>query len=112
MKFIVEPLLDCYIVNISGLIQYSRPMIWHILDSVFSLGADQVMLASSTTMRNWTMNCQLWFQNPEGTTDYIHHRIMWFDQIYCQTLEQAELVVKRLEQLAVYHALQRDYNHG
>lgn len=109
MSYTIESQLNNHVINIPGTVKRSTDMIWHIMDSVFSLGASYVMLASSVNMRNWTISATLWYQNSKGVTDYIHHRMMNFDQIYCQTQPQAELVVLRLEQYAIVHALKKDY---
>ena len=109
MKYTIEPQLNNYAVNLTGPVRCSPDMIWTIMDGVFSLGADQIMLASSVSMRNWTINVALWYHNTQGVADYIYYRMMGFDQIYCQTLEQAELVVKLLEQQALVNALKQEY---
>ena len=79
-----------------------------ILDSVFNMGADQVMLANSQAMKNWTFQDIAWVTHPEAVVNYIYDRV-GFDQIFCQTMAQAERVVKNLEQLGVYWALHKDY---
>lgn len=79
-----------------------------ILDSVFNMGADQIMLANSQSMKNWTFQVIAWVTQPDAVVDYIYDRV-GFDQIFCQTLAQAEQVVKNLQQMDIYWALQKDY---
>jgi hypothetical protein len=89
---------------------WSKHAITTILDILFNMGADQVMLANSRIMQNWTFQVIAWAQQPDAVVNYIHARVR-FDQIFCQTMAQAEQVVKNLEQMDVYWALQRDYTH-
>ena len=81
-----------------------------ILDSVFNMGADRVMLANSQAMKNWTFDVIAWVTHPEAVVNYIYDRV-GFDQIFCQTMAQAERVVKNLQQMDIYWALHGDYAH-
>jgi hypothetical protein len=113
MKYVIE---ESYypgsaVVTVAwGDLLWSKHTIATILDSVFNMGADQVMLANSQVMKNWTFEVIAWVQQPDAVVNYIHDRVR-FDQIFCQTMSQAQLVANNLEQLVVYYALQQDYGN-
>lgn len=85
-----------------------RDRIETILDSITESGGVSVMFAHSAVMRNWTFNIDSWLQQFDATVDYICNRVA-FDEIHCITKSEAELIVKRLEQLGTLHALKKDY---
>jgi hypothetical protein len=92
----------------SSLRQREPSKIRAILEGVFDQGAEWVRLTNSQLAKNWTCQADVWYQDPEGMIFYISGR-MRFDQIFCQTLAQAEQVVKNLQQMDIYWALRRDY---
>jgi hypothetical protein len=107
--YTIEQQFDNFIVNLSYSLGSREPSkIQAILEGVFNLGAERVMLANSELVKNWTFERIIWDQQPDAVVDYIHNRTR-FDQIFCQTLAQAEQVVKNMEQMDIYWALQKDY---
>lgn len=108
--YTIEQQYDWHIVKLSDSIgRQELSKIRAILEGVFDQGADCVRLTDSQLAKNWTFNAELWYQNPDSLNNYIHSRVRWFDQIFCQTSAQAEQVVKNLEQMDIYYALQKDY---
>ena len=85
-----------------------RDRIETILNSITESGGVSVMFAHSAVLRNWTFNINSWLQQFDHTVDYICNRVA-FDEIHCITKSEAELIVKRLEQLGTLHALRKDY---
>lgn len=107
--YTIEQQYDWHIVKLSDSI--GRPelsKIRAIMEGVFGQGADWVRLTNSQLAKNWTVEAIIWNQQPDAVLDYILGRAR-FDQIFCQTAAQAEQVVKNLEQMDIYWALQRDY---
>lgn len=109
--YTIEQQYDWHIVKLSDSIgRYEPSRIQAILEGVFDQGADWVRLNNSQLAKNWTCQADVWYQDPEKMIYYICGRVR-FDQIFCQTLAQAEQVVKNLQQMDIYWALQRDYAH-
>jgi hypothetical protein len=107
--YTIEQQYDWHIVNLSYSIgKYEPSKIRAIMEGVFDQGAERVMLTNSQLAKNWTIEAIIWIQQPDAVVDYLHGRAI-FDQIFCQTAAQAEQVVKNLEQMDIYWALQRDY---
>lgn len=108
--YTIEQQYDWYIVNLSDSTGRPEPSkIRAILEGVFDQGADWVRLSDSQLAKIWDVEAIVWNQQPDALVDYIHSRVRWFDQIFCPTLAQAEQVVKNLEQMDIYLALQKDY---
>lgn len=79
-----------------------------ILNSITERGGVSVMFAHSGIVKNWTFKIDSWSQQFDATVDYICNRVS-FDEIHCASKAEAELIIKRLEQLEIVYALRKEY---